>query len=275
MDPENQDDSQVQTPPPDDSSGTPPAPVVKTPNPMQPRVDELTRNAHEARREAEYWKSRATAQQPPAVKAEEAPKKPTVDDFNDYAEFVEALTDWKAGERVRKELDADRQRQQEGRRQEVRSEGWGKSVEVAKATHADFETVLGASTVYIAEHVVDLLQESEVGGSIMYHLAKNPGEADKLNNMTPKRAAIYMGRLETQVEVNPQSASQEPPKEGDAVPAVEPPPVVEKPKAKTTTAPAPVKPSGSNSSSEKPLKDLPMDEYVERRKKQGASWTKR
>jgi hypothetical protein len=237
-------------------------------NPLQPRIDELTRDKHDARREAEYWKRRAEAfdKKPEA----EAPKaKPTPDKFDDYGAYVEALADWKAEEKVSAKLSERDNATQAKQREESRATSWQKGVEEAKKVHPDYEDVLAASEVPIAEHVQELLLDAESGPRLAYYLDRNPHVADRLNGMTPTQAARELGRIEATFSAAP--APAENPDETPA-PAKETAPPA---KARTTAAPAPARPAASGSSTTRPLEKMGMDEYVETRRKQGASWARR
>jgi hypothetical protein len=237
-------------------------------NPLQPRIDELTRDKHDARREAEYWKRRAEAsdKKPEA----EAPKaKPTPDKFDDYGAYVEALADWKAEEKVSAKLSERDNATQAKQREESRATSWQKGVEEAKKVHPDYEDVLAASEVPIAEHVQELLLDAESGPRLAYYLDRNPHVADRLNGMTPTQAARELGRIEATFSAAP--APAENPDETPA-PAKETAPPA---KARTTAAPAPARPAASGSSTTRPLDKMSMDEYVETRRKQGASWARR
>jgi hypothetical protein len=77
-------------------------------NPVQPRIDELTRKTREAEREAAYWRGRAQSAEKPKDAAA-PPAKPTPDKFDDYGAFVEALADWKADEKIKANNDANKQ----------------------------------------------------------------------------------------------------------------------------------------------------------------------
>lgn len=223
---------------------------------VQPRIDELTRRRHEAEREANYWRTVAqgkTAQTSGAPAP--APGKPSPDKFDNYADFVEALTDWKSDQKISKAF-ADRSAQAA---QETAQETFKERViEFAKAT-PDYVDVVGNSNVPIADHVAEHLTESEVGPQLAYHLAKNPDIAQRLNAMTPNAAAREVGRLEGLL-AKPRSAGDPPPP----------------PAKKLTGAPAPADTSnsGQGRTVRPSVGDLPMKDYIAERAKQGARWAR-
>lgn len=230
-------------------------------NPVQPRIDELTRKVRENERETAYWRSRAEAA---AAPAKEPPKKPTPDQFDDYGAYVEALTDFKADEKVNTALDAREKAATEKQQAQTRVTTWNDRVIEARKTIPDYDTVMAASEVPIADFVLDELRDSELGPQLAYHLDRNPDVAEKLNTMNPRQAAREIGRLEA--KLLSVSASPDPVE----VPKGEPP----APKVKTTNAPPPVKPVGQGRSTAVDLSKASMDDYVKQRTAQGATWAR-
>lgn len=238
-------------------------------NPLQPRIDELTRDKHDARREAEYWRKRAESFEQKQTPAIEAPKKPTPDQYDTYDAYVEALTDWKAEEKVSTKFKEREEATQATQRQESRAVNWQKGVEEAMKHHPDYEQVMSASQVPVADHVQELLLDAESGPRLAYYLDRHPEIADKLNEMSPVQAARELGRIEASFSAAP--TANETPDETPAAPKQTAPAA----KPRTTAAPPPARPAASGSSTTKTLDKMSMDEYVETRRKQGASWARR
>lgn len=269
------------TPPVD---GTPPAqdPAAQPPvdrdaagrfrNPVQPRIDELTRKARENEREAAFWKARAQALETPPPKP---PEKPKPEDFDDYGAYVEALTDFKADERIKTTLDSRDKAATEKSEADKRSATYLERAAAAAKSIPDYEATVSTSDVPIAQHVTEELLDSEFGPQIAYHLAKNPELADELNAMSPKAAARKIGRLEAQFADAAAAPADPDPSETPSDPQPAPtPPAPAAPRVKTTNAPPPPKPLGSGRGTTVDLAKASMDEYVEARKKQGASWAR-
>lgn len=233
-------------------------------NPVQPRIDELTRKVRENEREAAFWRARAeAAEKPPAPPA----VKPTPDKFDDYGAYVEALTDWKTDEKLKVTLEARDKQQTEKEQTETRQSTWQqRKAEAAKAI-PDLDAVLSASEVPLSLNVQAELLDSEFGPQIAYHLDKHPELAEKLNGMTETQVAREIGRLEATMTAPAPVVEGEPPADPP-----EPAPVVE---AKVTKAPPPVKPIGQGRSTAIDLSKAGMDDYVKTRVAQGASWARR
>lgn len=233
-------------------------------NPVQPRIDELTKKGREAERERDYWRQRAEAAE---KKPEQKAEKPKVEDFENYGDYVEALADFKADEKVKANNEARDKQDAERRSSEERAKSWTEKANDAAKRITDYHDVMSASTVPVAPHVVEALRESDRGPELAYAIAKDPSVADKLNDMSPHRAAIELGRMESKLP----AVSAEPDPEEESTADEPPTPVGKKP----TSAPAPMKPITRGSSTPKPLEKLSMDEYVARRRSDGAKWARR
>lgn len=226
---------------------------------VQGRIDELTRARHEAEREAAYWKGRAgTETQPgqaPPSAAQAATAKPTPDKFSDYGEYVEALADWKADEKVRQALgarDQAEQQRQQALQQQERARTWGERQQAARQALPDYEEVMATADTPVARHLFEALIDSENGPALAYHLAKHPDEAQRLNGLAPLAAARELGRLEARLSGSPAAATAKP----------------------VSKAPAPITPVTGGRSTEPDMAKVGMDEYVQRRKAQGARWAR-
>ncbi len=203
---------------------------------VQKRIDELTRARREAERQVEYWRGVATQTAPV-----EAADKPSRDQYADQDDYVEALAEWKAEQAVTRV----QQQQAAQSAEHARQAAWAAREAEAKATMPDYDAVVPTSTVPVKPHVVDALMDSEAGPALVYYLAKNPAVAERLNGMSPMRAAIELGRLETTL----------------TAPAVKAP----------SNAPAPINPLNAQPSGRVvDLSKVSMDDYVAERRRQGA-----
>lgn len=215
---------------------------------VQPRIDELTRARREAEREAAYWRNVAQGSKGSAEPA--VPQKPTPDKFSDYAEYVEALTDWKAEAVVTKRFTE----QAQARADETRATTWQERQDKVRESMPDYDDVLAMADTPLANHVREVLVESDQGPALAYHLAKHPDTLMRLNGLAPLQAAREIGRIEASLASKP---------------------VAEATPARTTQAPKPagVSSSQGRTTSVDPTK-MSMDEYMTHRKQQGARWSR-
>lgn len=219
---------------------------------VQPRIDELTRARREAEREAAYW--RGVAQQGQAqTSAPAAPTKPVPASYDDYGDYVEALTDWKTEQAVAKAMEQDSTRKVA----EVRTHTFAERQVAARAVLPDYDAVVGASQTPVSNHVGDALMDSERGPELAYHFAKNPDVLQNLNGMTPMQAAREIGKLEATLGT----------KTVPTAPAAS--------AVKLSTAPNPASTASVQGRATPPtLGNASMDEYMAQRKAQGARWAR-
>lgn len=167
--------------------------------PVQRRLDEITRGRHEAERAAAYWQGVATARQPGASQTSAPAAKPTPDQFADYAQYVEAITDWKAEQKVAEALarrDETEQRNRAQAAEQARVQTWAERQQAARAELPDFDDVIEASNAPMSGAMREVILESELGPRIAYHLAQHPQDAARIARLPPLAAAREMGRIE-------------------------------------------------------------------------------
>jgi hypothetical protein len=167
---------------------------------FQKRIDKLTR-------EKEFWKEQALTQAKPAGAQQQAGQteetkpaaettKPKASDFETHAEFVEALVDWKADEKlkaVRTETAKERARTQ----QQTAEQAYQAKEKEYKGAVPDFDEVVAAADFPVSRAVLEEIVHGENGPALKYYLASNPEEADRLNKLGPVQLAREVGRLET------------------------------------------------------------------------------
>ena len=232
-----------------DDQGGEEKPQEKPKRSARERINELTKRAHEAEREAQRWREAAER------KTADPSEKPNPDKFGSYDEYVEALADWKADQRVAesfKRRDAERSQAAEARAAEAKAQAWAERQIAFREATPDYDAVVGKSSVQVAPHVVDTLLDSDSGPELAYHLAKHPETVKRINSLSPLAAAREIGRIEATLS-NP------------AAPQVKP----------ASKAPAPITPVRSSAPAAVDLASANMDQYIAARRKQGATFRRR
>ncbi len=214
------------------------------PRGVQKRLDELTREKHEARREAEHWREMAMRNQPqsqPVAQKAEVSDEPTLEDHDyDVTAYTKAYIKW---EKAQEQKVAQQQKaeQEKADRQKKFQESAQKFIE----TTPDFvDLVLNNTSLPVTEAMVEVLTETDNPAAVAYYLAKNPEEAAKIAAMTPAGIGRAIGRIEA-------SLSE---------------PVTRQPVQKTVTQapPPPTTLSGVKAPSKK-LEEMTMAEYAAHR----------
>lgn len=218
------------------------------------RIDKLNAKLAEAENQAEYWRQQALdikkPEEKPKVVEAKSEGRPDEDDFETHADYVEALADWKVEQRLTKE----RLKQKED---EMKAE-YKKAVdshvsrlEEFKAKHDDFEDVISdVDDVMMSVTVQEIILRSENGPELMYELAKNKDEFQRICTLNAIDAARELGRLEARI--------QKPHEE-------------KKVKTTTTKAPPPARPiSASSANGKKSIYDdgISQAEYERMREEQ-------
>lgn len=201
---------------------------------FQRRIDKLTGKLSAKDQEVEYWRQEALKHQKPVnADGEQTPKlnagdgKPNKNDFENVEDYYEALTDWK----VEQKLLAEEVKQKEvAVKTEYKKQidtHLGR-VEAFKSKHEDFGELLeSVDDVPMSITVQDVIIRSENGPDLMYELAKNRSEFERINKLSAIDAARELGRIEARL------AKVETPK---------------KTETKTTKAPNPITPVNAKTS---------------------------
>lgn len=187
------------------------------------RINELTREKHDAIRERDYWREQAMRTQqgsaPPAQEStqaqatEQATGEPRLEDFDfDPAAFNRAHYQWMR----------EQERQQE--QAQTRLTTLRELESAFEAEHPDYRDVVYAPDVPITQAMAEAMLGTENAPAVAYHLATNLDEAVAIAKLPPIQQAIAIGRIEAKLSAPKASAP--------------PPPI---PPKKTTNAPPPPK----------------------------------
>jgi hypothetical protein len=161
----------------------------------QERINELTRKAREAERDAEYWRSKAIQPEPrhePEVAGDGRPDPSSYADGVYDPAYVEDLTSWKADQTVTTRLaqvDSQRATQQavtafETKAAELYPEGEPEGL-------AAFRRI-----PQVPKPIQDVLLVSDFGPKLADHLGANPRELQRLSALPPHLQAYELAKVE-------------------------------------------------------------------------------
>lgn len=173
------------------------------------------------RRAWERQQQQAAEQPQPITIGEE----PDPSDYETPLDYAKALGKYEAAIIV-----ANREHQD---REAKTNSSFRDRVEAARDKYEDFDSVAMNEDLLIPPTMGKIIKTSEVGTDILYHLGKNPREAERIAALDPLGQAVEIGKLAATIGTNP------------TLPA-----------KKTTTAPAPITPLGSGAAT--PVLD-PLD----------------
>lgn len=152
------------------------------------------------RAELDYMRQQMQKFQPqpqiqPQVKKDDPPK---ASDFEDYESYIDAKAAYQAERLINQKLADVKQQSVREREQAYNAtldSQFQKSLDAAKASIPDFDDVMAdAYDEPVADHVIQAIKEAE-DGALAAYLAVKEGLVDKLNQMSPARAAMEIARL--------------------------------------------------------------------------------
>jgi hypothetical protein len=222
---------------------------------VQKRISKLERKMERQQIEQE---TRQKVLQEIQSKPEPVQGKPKIEDFTDYSEYQEALTDWKVDQRLsqiesQKAQKASQETEQSKaerinqRSQEIMEEGSAKYDDFDEMPQKTAEH-LKSKGLRLSVPFVNALAEADNAPDIVAHLYQNPDEAERIARLSEFAQAKEVGKLE------------------DRLSAKKP--------IKTSTAPKPIEPITGSNSSVKSIENMSQREYAEYRAKQGARWAR-
>ena len=183
----------------------------------------------------------------PAQAADGEPKR---DDFGDYESFIRALAVYDAGRVVKSAATETAKAAEQAKHNEQREtvgKRWVEREAAFEATKADYQDKVMAylDDNDLSENARSLVLESKVGPALLYHLASNDAEAERIANLSPTRQLIELGKLEDTVNI---------------------------PAKKSTKAPAPAVPGATHASGGKDPQTMTPLEYREFMRRNGSRW---
>ena len=248
----------------DEGSGEP---AKKESRGVQKALDRLTAEREAEKRRAdeqtearirleERLKLLEEAKPKPQTSDEDAPVKPSRDDFPDPDAWEEALlgyADKKAAYTARQEfktLQAEEARKAEAtaieESQRVAREAYNGRLTKVQEKYPDFKEVAETPNVQISIPMAHVIINSESGPELQYYLGKNPEEAARIMTLAPPMQIYELGKIEAKLNAPPSA-----------------------PKPAVSAAPRPIKPiSAGTESSNKNPEEMSMEEYASYRKQQ-------
>lgn len=172
----------------------------------------------EAEKEAAYYRGQLEA-----LKVQE-PGKPNQEDFDDYNDYVEALTDWKVEQRMKPKEPAQPQ---------APDNGPHISPEVVESFNnsgtekfgADFEDMMEAARngeFACSADMAEYMFSESVGPDMAMHFYDHPDEAKKIANLSPRAQMRALDKLATAFSGESKDTPREQQKISQAPPPVKP-----------------------------------------------------
>jgi hypothetical protein len=129
-------------------------------------------------------------------------KKPNLDDFEDYNDYTEALTDYKVDLKLAK---AEAQRAREAEQSAIKEKvtTFQSRVKEFATKVEDFQEVISDVDHIVPSPILQrALIESDNGPELMYALAKDPKEYKRINELSQSGVDRSLGKLEAKLEMS-------------------------------------------------------------------------
>lgn len=185
---------------PDDTPKDPTKPEdnkeTKKPNSAQARIKELAQQKNQ-------WKQKALELEA-RLSAIEKVEQPNREDYEDDAAYVSDMIDFRAQSKIIQ----NEVKQYEQAVNAVAQADEQAIVEVIKSAaskFADLPGILQTTDLPTTPLMMEAIRESEVGEDLVYHLATHPEECIALSDMSDRKAALALDRLEARLKSKAQS----------------------------------------------------------------------
>lgn len=159
---------------------------------------------------------------PKPVESAKADKAPVRSEFDSYEDFVEARALHVARTEAKKELEAfkneSKQEKENTTRAQAAREFEAKRDQVISAgqkAYPDFDAVVNDAVeeglIPVKGPLFEALMDSDMGEKLVYHLAKHPAEAERINKLGALAQIRELGKLEDKLSAKqPQRETMEP-----------------------------------------------------------------
>jgi hypothetical protein len=223
----------------------------KTGRGVERRFKRMTREKYELRAERDYYKRLAEERQDntgdKSSQETNATNEPSLDDFDSFEDYNRALIKWEVKQGTQKETTSSTEARNDRpiSNDPELEESWMDAVEEFMDEHDDFEEVLNSAPsdiIFNPKLELEIFKMGVVGAEILYKLAKDPVEAERIGKLSENRpyAAIKeIKKIEAELQAE---------------------------KAKQTTrtktkAPAPITTSKGSAKVDKDPGEMSLDEY--------------
>jgi DNA repair exonuclease SbcCD ATPase subunit len=186
------------------------------------RVEKLVAQREAERRRAEALEARLAALEvasgpkksdsEPAKTAQAATDsgEPNPDDFTTHAEYVKAVTKWTI-QQEQKAAKAEAEKQKLLTQQEQAQKSYQEKLKSFIEKTDDFDDVVSeVSDISPSIAVQELIMSSDMGPQLVYELAKNRAEFERINSLSYGAVARELGKLEAKLEARASEQTKKP-----------------------------------------------------------------
>ncbi len=218
------------------------------------RVAKEKRKLDAVRTEADLFKKmaleRAQAEPRPQTEQTQQPAandRPKLEQFKEYDDYIEAVADWKAEQKIAAFRTQLTQQNHQERTQNAENAAKSSHVEreaKAREKYEDYDEVTRNPSLPVSKAMAAAILHADNGPDLYYYLGNHPEEAERISRLNPPLAVMELGKIVSKIGTTPAPARP------------------------VSRAPAPINPvvaGGGAPPSEEPLATDPIKEWVEKR----------
>lgn len=172
-----------------DGDGAPAKPKNKG---VGKRINELTREKHDAIRERDYWKEEALKGNRPAPDPQQQPAQA---DVQETGEPTLESCDFDVAEFTRKHYQWSRDKERKQEQAQTRLTTLREKEAAFVAENPDYEAVAKAPHVPVTQVMAEAMLDADNAPAIAYYLGQHLDEAAAIAKQSPLQAAISIGRI--------------------------------------------------------------------------------
>lgn len=189
------------------------------PSGAEERIRKLVAKQREAEREAAYWKGVAEGKQPKPsedVKPKVQPSgKPTIDQYDNYDDYIDALTDWKVDQKLTTTQAKTEEEKAKATYQE-KKQALEDALTEASEEDPDILEYYHDTTLPLSPVMAEVFLNADPALQVKYikWAGENRKEAARISKMSPIAAIKELGKIEDRLlnptKVEPKKVSQAP-----------------------------------------------------------------
>jgi len=223
-------------------------------DPVEKRIGKLTKKWRTTERERDFERAKRLEAEAELAKLKSqipSADKPKREDFEDEAEFLEALTDWKVESKLKSHTEVVAKKIGEDAEKQAATEIEQELEEISEKgqdKYEDYSTVVFDKDLVLTQGMVETALLTDIAEDIFYYLGKNPDISAAIGEMSALKAAKEIGKIEARLV-----AEKKKPDEKKADPPA--------PAKKLTQTPEPIDPVRSTGAIDKDPSQMSAKEY--------------
>ena len=172
---------------------------------IQKRIGELTKKFRTAERERDFERAKRVeteAKLNELLSKIPTTAKPVKTDFENEEDYIEALTDWKIDSKLKASQNKEAVEAATKDEKETVLATYNvldDVMEKGKEKYSDFNDLAFATDLILSPEVVNLSLDTENPEDVLYYLASNPEESERISSLSDVKAAKEIGKIEVKL----------------------------------------------------------------------------